>query len=171
MVNDNLEESYNVNMIINLLVRYPDIFTITYNMDSSTCCLTYMINRVLKTDRYREFQKDLQEHLEAYYFLRKEKGHSYSLRKKTYRGLTRLEIIFHAGCLPNDEIGMITKLMRNYFNKDLLSEIRPEEHETPEETPASWEELLELLLSCNLCGDRKNLFAFRDSGKVYVFDK
>lgn len=171
MINDNLEESYHVNMIINLLVRYPDIFTIKFNLSSSSCCLTYMINRKLNSERYKELQQTLEDHLEAYQFLRKKKARKPLLRKKIYRGLTRLEIILQDESLPGEEIGMITSLMRDLFKADLLSEIRPEDSDIPDETPASLEDILELLLSCNRYGDTKNLFAFRDAGKVYVFDK
>ena len=61
--------------------------------------------------------------------------------------------------------------MRENFKNDLISEMRFEENDLSEEEPVSWDELLELLLNRNPSNHTKKLFACRDSGKVYVFDK
>lgn len=171
MTSECLEESYHVNMIINLLVRFPDIFTITYNLDSSSCCLSYMIKQEIKKDEYITFRRQLEENLEAYHFFKKKEHHKPTVRKKTFRGLTQLEIGLYEDRLLNDEISLVTRFIRDLFGSNLIGEIRPEEADLGEDTPGETNELMEYLLNRSHGGDVKNLFAFRDSGKVYVFDK
>lgn len=170
MKGDCLEDSYHVNMIINLLVQFPDIFTISFNLASSTCSLSYMIRQELDKDHYLNFRRQIAENLEAYHFLRKKEHYKVIFRKKTFRGFTQIEIVL-CGFYINDEISLITHYMRDLYGETLISEIRPEELELSEESYEAWHEMLEYLMNRTQGNNAKNLFAFRDAGKVYVFDK
>ncbi|NLY37986.1 MAG: hypothetical protein GX044_01630 [Firmicutes bacterium] len=171
MQGESLEESYHINLVINILIRYPEIFTVMYNLESSSFNLSYMINKRLTRDKYMELARLLEENLEAYRFFKKKERHPIKLRKKSFSGFTQLEIILPGGSQLNGEIGLITSIMRDNFKGDLISEMRLGDDDLSEEEPVSWDELLELLLNRNPDSHAKKLFAFRDSGKVYVYDK
>mgnify|MGYP000954775024 CR=1 FL=1 len=54
MLKDSLDESYHVNMLISLLLRFPEIYTITFNVPSSSVKVTrhsifYMIVKISAT--------------------------------------------------------------------------------------------------------------------------
>jgi hypothetical protein len=125
--NECLEDSYHVNVIINLLVRFPEIFTITYNLAASSYCLSYMVNGKLDRDRYIELQRQLEENLEAYHYFCKKEHHPITTRKKCFNNFTRLEVILSGDHLISNEIALITRMVNDAFGKTLISELRTEE--------------------------------------------
>jgi hypothetical protein len=157
-------------MIINLLVQFPDIFTISFNLASSTCSLSYMVRNELDKEDYITFCRQVEENIEAYHFLQKKEHRKVAVRKKTLRGFTKIEIDL-CGIYINDEISLITHYIRDRYGETLISEIRPEELELSEESYEPWQEILEYFMNRTRGNNAKNLFAFRDAGKVYVFDK
>ncbi len=168
MKNGLIENSYHVNLIVNLLVRFPEIFTINYNHANCSYCFTYMIQEELRGQNYQNICRHLEENMKAFHFLQKKVHMKLNIRKKTFHGLTQLEILFPAEPLSSDEVSMVTRLLKEQFSENIISELRPEDLDLDEN--GSWEEFMEYLL---FQGDPKeeNLFAFRESGKVYVFDK
>ena len=166
-----LEDSYHVNLIINILVRFPEIFTVTYNLDSSSFSLSYMINKKLSKDSYINISRSIKDDLDAYRFFKKKSSCPVSIHKKTFCGFTQIEINLSGDTLVSNEIGLITSIMREKFGQDLISELRFEENDPADDEPASWDDFMELLLNRNPVNRTQKLFAFRDSGKVYVFDK
>lgn len=165
------EDSYHVNLVINILVRFPEIFTVTYNLDSSSFSLSYMISRKLSRENYISLCHQLEENLEAYRYFKKKESRKMEIKKKSLCGYTQLEIALAGDSLLGNEIALLTSIMRDQFGQDLICEMRMEESDYPDDEPASWDDLLELLLNRNPGNNTKKLFAFRDAGKVYVFDK
>lgn len=171
MQNGCLEDSYHVNMIINLLMRSPEIFTVTYNLSASSYCLSYMVRAKINPEQFKLLRAQLDENLEAYRFFKKKEHDPITVHKKHYCGFTQLKTILAEDHLVSEEISLITRLIKEKFGKALISELRPEDVESLEEGPASWEEMLSLFSNRKANSSVKNLFAFRDSGKVYVFDR
>lgn len=171
MQNGCLEDSYHVNMIINLLMRFPEIFTVTYNLSASSYCLSYMVKAKINQEQFISLRGQLDENLEAYRYFKKKEHDPLSVQKKYYCGFTQLKTILAEDHLIGEEISLITLLIKEHFGKALISELRPEDVESLEEGPAVWEEMLSLFSNRKANSSVKNLFAFRDSGKVYVFDR
>jgi hypothetical protein len=170
MHSDALEDSYHVQMIVNLLVRFPEIFTISFNLAAASCSLSYMIKQELKKEKYISFRHQLEENLETYHFLQNKHHRKTAVRKKSFRGLTQIEIVLN-GTQVCDEISLITRLIRELFGENLISEIRPEDAALVEDGTEKWEEMFEFSLNRSQSHHISNLFAFRDAGKVYVYDK
>jgi hypothetical protein len=171
MQSDCLEDSYHVNIIINLLMRFPEIFTVTYSLSESSYSLSYMVKTKVGLEQFKSFSCQLEENLEAYRFFKKKEHYPVSVQKKYYCGFTQLETVLSEDHLIGEEISLITRLIKEQFGKTLISELRPEDVDLLEEGPATWEEMLSILSNRKANSSVKNLFAFRDSGKVYVFDK
>ena len=68
MPQDSLNESGHVNMLIKLLLSFPEIYTITLNVPSSSCRLSYMIRRKLDEKEYLALRQYLQENIETFIF-------------------------------------------------------------------------------------------------------
>lgn len=163
-----IDSSYHVNLIVNLLMRFPEIFTINYNHINCAYCFSYMIRGELHGKKYQSLCRDFEKKMKAYHFLEKQAHAKLNIRKKSFCGLTQLEIHFPAETFSSDEISMITSLLKEQFNGNIISELRHEDLEHNE--PGLWDTFMEFFI---FRGDPKkeNLFAFRESGKVYVFDK
>lgn len=159
-------------MLVNLLLQFPEIYTITFNIHTSSCRLSYMVKRRLGHEEFQDLQQKLQEYLEAFYFLRNyEPPCRLKMLRNTYPGLTQIQICID-GSLPLDEvISLLTKIVHEFFNGNLISEIRRKEDlGWPEAAPATGE-LSGHFSPSNPNRKSSQLFAFREAGKVYVFDK
>lgn len=171
MLQETREESYHINMLVNLLVQFPEIYTITFNIPASSCRLSYMVKRKLGQEEFQALRNKFQEYLEAFYFFHNcEHTCRFKLLKNTYPGLTQIQICLDGKPLDG-VISLFSNIVREFFNGDLISEIRRgEDSGLPEAA------LLVGEISGNYPASDPNrkisqLFAFREAGKVYVFDK
>lgn len=172
MLKDSLDESYHVNMLISLLLRFPEIYTITFNVPSSSCCLSYMIKRKLDQKEFLDLQKRIKQNLEAFYFLHDcEDLCNFKTLKNSFPGLTQIQIILGGDSLLGDAISLLTKTVDDFFKTDLIGEIRPEREGCLPAIAAPVEELLSRSPSAAHNRRVSHLFAFRDAGKVYIYDK
>lgn len=168
MPQDSLPESDHVNMLIDLLLRFPEIYTISLNLPSSTCYLSYMIGRKLNRGEGPALQRHLQENLETFYFLNRCEGeHRLEIEQSGYGNLTRLQLTLGYDHLLGGVISLLTAVVSDLFRTDLIIENRAGENLPRLEIDPAGE-----LSIPNGPDIRSNhLFAFRDSGKVYIFDK
>lgn len=171
MHKDSLDESYHVNMLIGLLLRYPEIYTITFNVPTSSCSLSYMISRQIGRDEFMALRRRLKLSLKVFYFLQDcEKTLEFNISKNKYPGLTRIQITLEGDAILGEAISLLTKTMHEIFEKDLIGEIRPTSEGCLPEITAPPEELSGPPPAAQ---NRRmgHLFAFRDAGKVYIYDK
>ena len=170
-----LEESYPVNFIVNMLLRYPEIYTAGFDPVSASYNIAYLVTKDLKGESYRSFCALLKDKLEAFSYFKKGEVHRVSIRKENYGGLTRVEVLIKDKFLDYDEVSLLCRLMREQFNDRLLAENRCASEAGEEEAAGSMEERLMLFRNrkFNRLGQDTmgQLFAFRDSGKVYIYDK
>jgi len=161
------EKSYHVNMLVNLLLKYPEIYTITFNIPASSCRLSYMVKGQIGQDECRELQQKLQEYLEAFYFFSLgEEPCRFKLLRNSYPGLTQIQLCIRGQFPLDGVISLFTHVVREHFSNGLITEFRRECEASflagelsDQSTPA--------------VPNRKvsRLFAFREAGRVYVFDK
>jgi len=171
MQNGCLEESYHVNMIINLLMHFPEIYTVSYNLSDSTCSLFFMYRGRVTGEQYDSLRQKLDENLETFRFFKKKEHIPISLNKKYYRGFTQLEARIKDNYLTEEEIGLITRVIRDIVGKFLISDLRQEEVESFDSCLGGWEEVFSALPSRGAESSVQKLIAFRESGKVYVFNQ
>lgn len=169
MLQDPLPESDHVHMLVDLLLRFPEIYTITLNLPSSSCHLSYMIRRELTPEEYTSLQRHLQENLETFCYLNRcQERCPFEFAQKEYRGFTRLQITLSCAPFLEEIISLLTAIMEQHFPEALIAEKRiAGEHPWPENGFIG-----ELSSSGRSPEQRSNrLTAFRDSGKVYIFDQ
>lgn len=171
MPQDSLNESGHVNMLIKLLLSFPEIYTITLNVPSSSCRLSYMIRRKLDEKEYLALRQYLQENIETFYFLHGyEDDYHVKVLQKRCHNLTRLQVILSHNFLLGELVSLLTKIMCDLFQEDLITENRLENDAVWPGENAFVEELT-LFPDSTLNHRSNHLIAFRDSGRVYIFDK
>lgn len=170
MPQEPLPESQHVDILVDLLSRFPEIYTITLNLPSSSCRLSYMVRRTLSQKEYGALRRHIRESLETFFYLhRHEQDRPLKLRRERYHDLTQLQFILNYDFLLGKTAGLLTAIISDLFQLDLITENRaaanswrPDSELIKELTPAPE----------SLFHRRSNrLVAFRDSGKVYIFDK
>jgi hypothetical protein len=163
------EELSNVNLLIFLLVQFPEIFTINYNLIKSSIKLTFMLRLDIGQERYISFKRELNECLKAYTKLAALNEVLPKLSKKMVHSWTLLQVTLNKDNISFEEVNLISSLVLNEFKNDVILDIRNDS--CLEKEISEREEFIEYLLSSNKANEEENLFAFRESGKVYVFDK
>jgi hypothetical protein len=136
------EELSNVSLLIYLLVHFPQIFTINYNLVEAKIKLSFMLKINIGHDAYIKFKRRFYECVRAYSELSTLDSIP-RLNRKVTKSWTLLQVTFNRKSITVEEVNLVSNLILNQF-KNLLS--RKKEHE-------------------------ENLLAFREAGKVYVFDK
>lgn len=168
MKNGSFEDSYYVQLMVNLLVRFPEIYTINYNLAKHSCSLSYMIRKVLKGKSYQDLCCNLDQSVQALRYFEKKEPVQMQVHKKNIDSLTCLEIVMIALPPVIEEISLVTNLLREEFPGILVSELRTDEDEWDD--LSYWEDISGLMKVRDEQRE-ENLFAFREAGKVYIYDK
>lgn len=167
---ESLPESHHVDTLVELLSRFPEIYTITLNLPSSSCCLSYMVRQKLDQKEYEALGQHIEENLKTYFYLnRYEEKHPVKLRRKRYGDLTQLQFSLNYDFLLGKTTSLLTAIICNLFQTDLITEDR----RAGDTWRPAGKLINDLTPTPELPTDRRSsrLVAFRDSGKVYIFDK
>lgn len=161
--------SESTGLLISLLVRYPEVATINYEPQKRVLKFTFIVKEALSPLKVEALKEKLASCLGAFYFLTKKGRPLASLGASTYEGLTFLEVKRDVTSLTEEEISLIIGLLRQEFGSSLITE---------QNDPLLEEELLgeEDLIGHMLENVRetkleKRLIAFREEGRVLVFNK
>ncbi len=172
MLKGSLDESYHVNMLIELLVRFPEIYTITYNMEASSCCISYMVKGQLEQKFLNRLRRELKQNLQALLFFHDhEDPCKFKISSCVYHNLTQIQISLESDTLLGESVSMITKTVQGFFEADLVGEISLECDVTLPDMGEPVEELLSRYPAVSPDRRISHLFAFREAGKVYIYDK
>lgn len=164
------DELSSVDLLISLLVRFPEILTIHYNLAEAIFKLSFMLKVCLGQERYTNFKRDLSKYLKAYYKMLQMEPLSPKISYKPVNSWTLLQIIFHKKNISFEEINLVNTIILNEFKNEVIVDTRGDSSLCNNKEIFS-EELTECLLSEKKKQEKENLFAFREAGKVYVFDK
>lgn len=163
------EELSTVDLLIMLLLRFPEIFTINYNLFEPKFELSFMLKKTPENNRYIKFRNSFEEAARAYIELAKLKTAVPKLSRKFIDSWVLLQVTWKKENISFEEVNLINQIIWNEFKNELVLDSRDEE--PLERDSSSKEEFIEFLLSRKNQKDEENLFAFREAGKVYVFDK
>lgn len=158
--------SASVGLLISILVRYPEISSITCEPVSNEIKFTFLLNNNKKN--FDDFLKLIRKCLHALYYL--QKGHalnSYNINTNICGKLTVLDIHCKMDNLSIQEINLIISLTQEYFKHSLVIE----NDELTKEDQLFQEDIISVMLD-NIGNEMvgQKLFAFRDEGKVMVFN-
>ena len=162
------EETSSVNMLIYLLLRYPQIIFINYNLAKNLFCISFMLKEKLDAGRYISFRKSFSDCLVTF----KEivgLNHATGIKRKNVDGRTLLQITWKNDNISIEEVNLVSSLVLKEFHRELIIETRKENYIHRKNNDEA--EVYEYLQPRRKEKDEENLFAFREAGRVYVFDK
>ncbi len=161
------EELSSTSLLIYLLVNFPEIFTIKYNRLESKIKISFMLNIKIEDEVYIKFKKRFCECFQEYNKLLHLKNIP-KINRRITKSWTLLEVTFYRKSIAVEEVSLICYLLSNQFKKNLIIDERQDSF--LEKEKFGQEDAFKYLLSGKKEPEKK-LFAFRDAGKVYVFDK
>ncbi len=163
---DNLTDS--VGLLISILVRYPEVATINFDPENNLLKFTFIYSQVLQDKELKSLKRKIMDSIEVYNFLEGKETRMVSLEHSVCDHLTMIEIQRDVDTLVQEEITLIVGLFRQGLNNNLVTE----ENELIEEDLLVQEEIIEHMLeNIKRSTQDKFLFAFREEGRVFVFNK
>lgn len=158
-----------VGLLISILVRYPEVATINFDPENQLLKFTFIYSQVLGEAELDILKNKLLGSIEVYNLLEGKETRLVSLAHQVCDNLTMIEVQRDVDSLAQEEITLIVELFHQYLHKNLITE---ENEQLIEEDLIAQEEIIEHMLeSIKGSNEDKRLFAFREEGRVLVFNK
>jgi hypothetical protein len=158
-----------VGLFVSILVRYPEVASVTYRRDSHSLKLTLLVKSRLDEGRLAVLRDLLHKSVTVYSRLVRRAIRLCELQVKTRQGLTVLELRRDVDSLTQNEISMVLGLTRQFFGEELVVDHIP--NVAGDELAVQEELIEEMLDDLRDSTAQPNLIAFREEGRVLVFNQ
>lgn len=161
--------SRGANLLISILVRYPEVGTVNYDAATGSIELTFMISGPPAAAELTDLNAKLLASIAAYHALEEIDGGSTAVRYSTCEQVAMLTIHRDVATLSRGEMALIIALLREGLQDRLIIDdndaVLEEDLEIQEEVIG---DMLESMKSeSSGCG----LIGIREDGRVLVFNK
>lgn len=161
-----------IDFLVATLVRFPQIFAIKYNNTSKSYSFSFMYQGSLPQSKYLSLQEKIQQYFHIYAELNNEAGIETTFKKTTFRKATFLEVSTKGSTLSTQDINLLASTMVVELGEGIISDYDEYVLNYLDEDAPEMEREVEFLSREGFQNRKKeNLIVFRESGKVYVFDK
>ena len=166
-IRDNM--SYSVGLVTSILVRYPEVATIIYDPEKQVLKLTFFLNEKPDFEAVEKMKSKVIESIEVYNFLEGKKPEVVLIGQQKCDKFTLIEIERDVDTLVQEEIALIVQLFYDIFGDCLVTDYN---NYYFEEDLLMQEEIIEQMLeNVKIKSDNKHWYAFREEGRVLVFNK
>lgn len=161
--------SNSIGLLISILVRYPEVATIKFEPKLQTLSFTFLLRELPDAVARAELEAVLHDSLAAYRTLEQLDDAPLSLTLAADADTGLLEISHDAGSLTQGELSLIVGIINERFADELIVD----DAESPlDDDFFAQDELIRAMLADLQDGQpERNLIAFRDGGRVLVFNK
>lgn len=158
-----------MSLIVSLMVRYPEIATLSLNPEEKSLHFTFLINHPLSGEKFEQFKEKYFLSLQVMADLHQREMAIATVSHQTQDNLGFLEISRDIASITQEEISLLVNLVRESFGGDLLSD---QEDGMGEEEQVFQEEMIDHMLE-DLKDTRqeKRLIGIREEGRVMVFNR
>jgi len=159
--------SRNVGLLVSVLVRYPEVAAVDF--DPVTIKFTFLLTRALSNRAFQELSARVEDSLSAFNALEGRPTGMVKVERARHPGLTVVEVTRDLASLTQAEISLMVAVVREQFGQVLAADGA---ETMQEEEMAVHEELIaEMLDDVRVSQPGRNLTAFREDGKVVVFNR
>jgi len=161
--------SDSIGLLISILVRYPEVGTINFDPQSHELRLTFIMAGILDHNDFTGFNQIITDSINIYHQLERIKPQVFSTEWHQNDQYTILDVKRDVDTLSRHEISFIVELFQTHFENSLIID---NNDDVWEEDLQIQEELIGHMLE-NLKNGMpdKKLIAYREEGKVLVFNK
>jgi len=158
-----------VGLLISILVRYPQVASINFDPWEQILRFNFICSQVLNQHEFEEFKTLLLNSIQTYNYLEKKDAVLIEIVHQVYDDLTLIEIKRDVVTLVQEEIALVVALFNQFMGANLVYDLN---EDIIEEDLIVQEEIIEHMLeSVRGTVEDKHLYAFREEGKVMVFNK
>ena len=158
------------NLLISMLVRYPEIGTINFNPEADSIKLTFMISGIPTAGDFESLKRLIINSIAAYHLLAGINDSSIDVELSSYEQVAMLTVLRDVHTMSRGEIDLTIKLLRDRFAERLVADLNDA---MLEEDLLLQEEVIEDMLE-NMrkqYNDNHSLIGIREDGRVFVFNK
>ncbi len=158
-----ITDSNSINLLVSILIRYPQVFAIKYNNIQDSYVFSFMYKGKLESDRYNKLVGKVKEYFAAYTELNKTSILPLKFKKDIFKKCTLIEVTYEGNPFNANDVNLLASIMLLDLGESIISDY--------EEflLDYSGAEIEGSELFFNRC--KNNLIVFREAGKVYIFDK
>lgn len=157
------EMETHADLLISLLVRFPQIGAVDYEPSENTLRLLFLIKQA--QGDLADFPRLYRAHLSLFHKLRQEKPQLVTVKMFDKSELIVLKIKRDLASLSLQELNLTVQLIGDFCGLGLIQEVQDWEEEDQFEHNA----LIESLLSNRSRAGQERLTGFREKGRVLVF--
>lgn len=152
-----------VDLLISLLVRFPQIGTVYYEPKEEALRLVFLLREV--QNDFTEFTQLLKAHLTFFHSLGQEEVGLTSLKKTETKGITTIEIMRELKSLSLEELNLIVSLVADFYSSGLIQD----GPEVDEDDQIEHNMNIDSFFDSRPHRGMERLTGFRDNGRVLVF--
>lgn len=163
------EVTDSVGLLITILVRYPEIAKINYEPEKQHIKMSFLIKNDITTEVLEKFIKNLKASIITFNYLQHIENIELETNIHTNDAYITIDLYRDIDTLSASEINLIVQLFQSGFTSSIIADSNEQFYEDE----LVWQEELitDMLENLKTALPIKKLLAFRDEGKVRVFDK
>lgn len=155
-------------LLISILMRYPEVASVNYDPERQVLKFTFLCSKILKAEEIESLKEMIFDAVGVYNSLENKKDGNIFFEYNVCGDTTVIELQRDVCTLIGKEITLIVGLLRQFLGEDLLVE----ESNLIGEDLLEQDEVIDYVLeNIRLPKYEKQLVAFREEGRVLVFNK
>lgn len=165
------ENSESAGLLISILMRYPEIETISFNPEDNAITLSFICDRLICDKEFQEGKKKLELCLDTYALLEGKNTSYFTMECFKTEEISVLKIRHNIEATTKNEIALIISFLKQEFGDCLMKEFDTSEFQGEEDLLLQEEFIGHMLENFKVAIPVNKLIAFREEGKVHLFKK
>ncbi len=158
-----------VNVLVSILLYYPQIIKVNYDPGSKSISFGFMINRIVEENEFALYKDSMIKYLDAYSTLTENRRTIINMNTITCDKSTFIEVERDVETMTMQEISLITTILNDEFNDAVV--IDTDDCDNNKKSIGETEELDHMLTDFKNTLYKRNLIGYRNQGRVLVFNK
>lgn len=158
-----------VNLLISILVRYPEIGAINYDGETQSIKMTFMLSNIPDNGEFACLREKLRASIDTYHVLEQIKGASIDISLSSCEQVAMLIIRRDVPTLTKGEMALVMALLRENLQGRLM--VDANEAILEEDLLVQEEVIVNMLENMKKQQQSSGLIGIREDGRVLVFNK
>lgn len=156
-------------LLVSILLRFPEVGSVTFDPDNHSLRFTLLVRGRLESTGYEQLLELLDSSVRAFGVLQGADPRLLGVERTSFGQVTAIEFTRDVETLTREEIAMLIELARDGFGERLVVEA---DGALVEEDLLVQEQLIDAALDdLRDARGQQNLIAYREGGRVMVFNK
>ncbi len=161
--------SKGVSLLVSVLLCYPEVGSVDFNPVDQTLKFTFLFQQTPSRECIRQVTALLRDSLQVMHQLENHSPRTIHVESVEDSQLTVLSVLRDVATLSQSELFLVVNILREHYREFLVSD--QQEVMLEEDMMVQEEIIAEMLEDVRRSQQHHNLTAFREDGRVVVFNK